>query len=193
MHRILPQNAHCVPAKAKKVFSGVIFDIYQWQELAYDGSYLPFEMAKRADTVQIIGITDESDVITLNEQQPDGLVRTCSLPGGRTDPEDTNMLGAAKREMKEETGYTFKNWKLLRVHQPQFRIEWFIYLYVAWGVESAVQPRPDSGEKIVVVHTAWPDFLQNAKKRIIAENNLREYKNTQELIDAPAYTGIAIP
>ena len=183
--RILPKNAHCMPAKAKKVFSGIIFDIFQWQEQLYDGTYKTFEMAKRADTVQIIGITNDGNVITINEQQPDGLVRTCSLPGGRVDPEDINVVSAAKREMQEETGYAFTNWKLLRVHQPQFRIERFIYMYVCWQVVDATKPKPDSGEKIEVVHTSWQDFLQNAPKKIVTENNLNKYKNTQDLIASP--------
>ena len=36
--RKLPKNARLVPKNAKKVFTGEIFDIYQWQQEMYDGS-----------------------------------------------------------------------------------------------------------------------------------------------------------
>lgn len=183
MTRILPSNARLIPEDAKKVFTGEIFEIYQWQQKMYDGSYQTFEMAKRNDTVQIIGIIGDT-VVVLDEQQPDGTERFSSLPGGRIDASDRSELEAAKREMLEETGYSFKNWRLLNVRQPQRKIEWFIYTFVAWGVINKTDQQIDQGEKIFVKKLQWKDFLSKAPKNAIFENNLNLYSEISELISS---------
>ncbi len=184
-NRILPKDAKLIPKDADLVFVGEIFSVYQWPQKMYDGSIVNFEMAKRPDTVQIIGI-DGSNIIVLNEYQPDGTVRKNSLPGGRVDPGETNPLQAAKREMREETGYVFKHWKLLNVYQPQPKTEWFVYLYVAWDIESIVKQKIDNGEKIEVIQAPWTLYLKEAKTTVF-NHKLDRYKSINEIISAPKY------
>lgn len=43
-----------IPEDAKLVFKGVIFDVYQWEQEMFDGTYETFEAIKRVGTVQII-------------------------------------------------------------------------------------------------------------------------------------------
>lgn len=186
MTRILPKNYRLVPKGAKKVFHGTIFDIYQWKQEMYDGSTAVFEMAKRVDTVQVLAI-DDTNLIAVNEQQPDGTTRSYGLPGGRIDPEDTNPLAAAKREMLEETGYSFKNWKLLNVRQPQQKIEWFVYLFVAWEITAHELQKTDVGEKIEVLKTDWPTYLQKGNQLTIFENNLKQYSAITDIILAKEF------
>jgi 8-oxo-dGTP pyrophosphatase MutT (NUDIX family) len=180
MTRLLPKNARVVPKEAKKVFSGEIFDIYQWQQKMYDGSFATFEMAKRADTVQILSIIDNK-VVVVDEEQPDGTKRINSLPGGRIDSEDDTPLDAAKRELLEETGYSFRNWKLLSIRQPQRKIEWFIYLFIAWDKTSQIPQKLDQGEKITVNKISWADFLACGPKNVIQDNNLIDYNSLDDL------------
>ncbi len=182
MTRILPSNARLIPEDAKKVFTGEIFEIYQWQQKMYDGSYQTFEMAKRNDTVQIIGIIGDT-VVVLDEQQPDGTERFSSLPGGRIDASDRSELEAAKREMLEETGYSFKNWKLLNVRQPQRKIEWFIYTFVAWEPNNKTDQRLDHGENIIVKNLKWREFLSKAPSNTISENELHNYKDIDSFLN----------
>lgn len=187
MNRILPKNARLVPETAKKVFSGEIFDIYQWQQKMYDNSFQTFEMAKRANTVQIIGIV-EGKVAVLNEEQPDGTSRKFGLPGGRIDTEDDSPIMAAKREMLEETGLSFNNWKLFNVHQPLRKIEWFIYVYVACDISGQVPQKIDVGEKIEVKQISWLDFLTYGNKRTVFENDLTKFSNVKSLINTKEFT-----
>ena len=58
-----------IPINAKKVFSGIIFDTYQWEQEMYDGSHKIFEMVKRSPTVDVIATMDDK-IITLWEEQP---------------------------------------------------------------------------------------------------------------------------
>ena len=48
-----PQSKQPIPANAKKVFHGVIFDVYQWEQEMFDGTKEIFEKLKRPDTVVV--------------------------------------------------------------------------------------------------------------------------------------------
>lgn len=148
--QLLPVKAHCIPAGAKRVFQGEIFSVYQWPQKLFDGSMATFEMLRRPDTVIIIAIDEHNQLITINEQQPDGIERTNYFPSGRVDVTDESTLAAAKRELQEETGYSMANWKLVNMRQPEKKIEWFVSVFIATGVSKKGQPHHDAGEKIIV-------------------------------------------
>lgn len=161
MRTYIPENTHLVPADAERVFHGKIFDIYQWQQKMFDGSYATFEMAKRHDTVIIIGIRDDNVVVTRDEQP--GRNPRMSFPGGRHDNENETELDAAKREMLEETGITFRNWKLINVFEPAAdtnKIEWLMYVFLATDFIDEVEQNLDAGEKIQVQYLDYEEFLK---------------------------------
>lgn len=177
--RTLPDNAVMIPTTAEKVFSGQIFDVYQWRQEMFDGTFQIFEMLKRPDSVQVIVIDSEGKVVLVSEEQPGGIHKT-HCPGGRVDPEDESVLDAAKRELEEETGFKMKNWRLIDVVQPQSKIEWFIHTFVAWDVEEVVPTRHDAGERIVIERSAFKDV-----KKILAKwaPSIKTMDSTQELIE----------
>jgi ADP-ribose diphosphatase len=148
MKKILPPNAILVPDNAEKVFEGVIYDVYQWPQEMFDGSKKTFEMLKRQDGVGALCIVDDKILILEDEQPHKGM--WLSYPAGRTELSDTDLLSAAQREVREETGYEFRNWRLISVTQPYSKMEWFIHLYLAWDVVGQSAQELDSGEKIVV-------------------------------------------
>jgi len=115
----------------------------------YDSSSETFEMLKRPDTIKVIAIKDNKIVI-LNQKQPDSEQSFYDLPGGRHDYEDESELDAVKRETLEETGMTFKNWRLIKVEQPYAKMDWFVYLFLATDFENQQDQKLDSGEKIKV-------------------------------------------
>ncbi|MDB5181932.1 MAG: hydrolase [Candidatus Saccharibacteria bacterium] len=148
MQKIIPQEATLIPEGAKLVFEGVMYDVYQWEQELFDGTTDTFEMLRRADTVMALCIVDDK-ILVLKDIQPHRGERI-SFPGGRIDDEDDDVLGAAKREVREETGYSFRNWKLIRVAQPSTKIEWFVYEFIAWDVIDTSEPHLDAGEMITV-------------------------------------------
>lgn len=159
---ILPPNARLVPDNANRVFRGIIFDVYQWQQEMFDGTIETFEMLKRPDTVKVIAVVDDRIVI-LEQQQPDSDV-FFDMPGGRHDVPEETELQAAQREMREETGLSFKDWKLLSVHQPAGKIEQFVYFFLATNLENREAPTPDAGEKITVQQVSLEELKAMAQK-----------------------------
>src|SRR5487761_1547106 len=148
MNKVIPNGSGLVLDEAQIVFKGRIFDSYQWEQTLFDGSLSTFEMLKRTDTVVAICIVEDK-VIVLDDEQPHSGSRK-SLPGGRIDDEDATALDAAKREVLEETGYSFKSWRLIKVAQPSEKIEWFVNLFIAYDIISKTGLSLDAGEKIEV-------------------------------------------
>lgn len=147
MKKVIPKDSVLVPNDAKLVFSGKIFNVYQWPQAMFDGSQHTFEMLKRTDTVNAICIVDNK-IIVLDDEQPH-LGARLSFPGGRVDDSDESIEASVRREIHEETGYSFNNWRLIKVYQPYRKIEWFVYAWLAWDVSGRDEPHLDPGEKII--------------------------------------------
>lgn len=148
MRTILPKDAILIPPEAKRVFKGIIFEVYQWPQKMYDGSTAIFERIKRPDTVRIIAIKD-GRIVTVRDEQP-ARKALLTLPGGRHDVEQETELDCAKRELLEETGFSFKNWRLIEAVQPARKIEYMVYTFVAMDFIASEAPKRESGERISV-------------------------------------------
>jgi ADP-ribose pyrophosphatase YjhB (NUDIX family) len=162
MRTVTPKKARLIPKEAECVFKGVIFDVYQWRQEKFDGSFATYEMIKRPDTVNVLAIKGERLVIIRDEQPSRPVVVT--LPGGRHDVASETELDCAKREMHEETGMRFKNWKLISVKQEHAKIEYFYYIFLATDFEGQDEPHVDAGgEKIEVSEVTLDELKQQAE------------------------------
>jgi ADP-ribose pyrophosphatase len=156
MKKVIPKDGVLVPDQAELAFRGMIFDVYQWPQKLFDGSEHRFEMLKRTDTVNVICVVD-GKILVIDDEQPH-LGSRRSLPGGRVDDTDRDALSAAKREILEETGYSFDNWRLVKAAQPYRKIEWFVYTFLAWDAAGRQEPALDPGEKIKVHELSFEDM-----------------------------------
>lgn len=191
MKKIIPNNAVLLPDQAERVFQGVIYDVYQWQQPLYDGTKKTFEMLKRADTVGAVCIVNDR-IIILEDEQPLKGVRL-SHPTGRVEPSDLSLLSAAQREVREETGYTFTQWRLILVTQPFSKIEWFVHLYVAWDVMGKGDQILDGGEKIIAKELPFSEVKELSLQ---SQGYLGEVRHIFEQIESieglrkwPEFTG----
>lgn len=186
MNKVIPEDANLIPKTAKRVFKGKIFEVWQWPQKMYDGTTATFEMLKRPDTVVVIAIKDEKIVIT-RQSQPNLKNEFMDFPGGRSD-EGESPLEAAHREMLEETGMTFKNWKLIEVIQPLQKIEWFIYTYVATDFENQSDTKHDAGEKIEVLTMSFEEIKSIDGERARFDQGIfNRYGSLEELINSSEY------
>lgn len=188
MRTIIPNNAKLIPEKAKRVFKGQIFDVYQWQQEMFDGSFETFEMLKRPDTIKVMAIKGDKIVVT-EEEQPNHS-SFLDLPGGRHDVETETELDAAKRELIEETGMKFKSWKLIKVEQPHSKIDWFVYLFLATDFENQQEQKLDAGEKIVIKLLDLGEvkgLLENSKARYLPKELLESCERIENLANLPEY------
>lgn len=156
MREYIPKSAKTIPDNAEMVFRGVIFDVYQWPQTMFDGSTETFEMLRRPDTVKIIAIKGDKIIIIKQRQPRKDWFYT--YPGGRIDPTDRNELAAAKRELREETGMEFQNYKLIDTTQPFSKIDWLVYTFVATDFIKQGTQKLDAGEDIQILELSFQEF-----------------------------------
>jgi ADP-ribose pyrophosphatase len=191
MKKVIPKDSVLLPDEARRMFKGMIFDTYQWPQKLFDGSEHTFEMLKRADTVTAICIVDDK-ILVIDDEQPH-LGSRQSFPGGRVDETDEDILSAAQREVQEETGYSFKDWRLIKVWQPYRKMEWFVYVWLAWDMSAQQPPHLDPGEKITVESLDFDTVksLVMQKTGYLGESSdiLKPLNSLPDLLASPEFQG----
>lgn len=199
----VPENVKTIPEKAELKFVGEIFDVYQWPQEMFDGTRATFEMLRRADTVKIVAIITPGekerlkDVVKIATFDRPGLLITYQrqprkdwfydFPGGRNDDPDEDELAAAKREMAEEAGMKFRDWKLIGVNQPFAKIDWLVYTFLASGLEEVSPQQLDGGEEIELQVIDFDELLSLANKndaKYLRFKNYEKYRTIGDLANA---------
>lgn len=169
-----------IPKGSKKVFTGVIFDVYHIQKNDFDGNLQTYEFLKRVPAVCIVAVTGNK-IITLHQMQI--LSRWYpSLPGGRIDL-DEKPLQAAKRELMEETGYVAGNFKLLKKYNEMSKIDYDDYLFLAKDCKKISIQHLDGGEKIKVKLSTFDEFLQLVRNPYTAIPRGLQYEMWEALLN----------
>ena len=160
-----------IPPNAKKVFEGIIFDVYHWEQEQFDGTFKTFEMLKHPDSVVIIPLV--GDKIFIQKEEQPGSPPDWSLPAGRFERNETDPIQVGSRELMEETGYGSDDITLLHTyHRDEGKIEWACHLVVARNCRKVAEPHLDAGERIhdtkllsfdeLLAFTEHPDFFVGA-------------------------------
>jgi ADP-ribose pyrophosphatase len=167
----MTKKSNKIPKKAKRVFKGVIFEVWQWKQKMFDGSYEVFEKLKRPDTVNIVPVAGNK-IMILKQRQPDWKSDKVCVPGGRIDS-DEKPLEAAKRELLEETGMVSKDWKLWKEINPSGKTIWTVYTFIACNCTKKQKAELDAGEKIKTKLITFDEFLQLADEPTFYESELK--------------------
>jgi ADP-ribose pyrophosphatase len=148
-----------IPDNATKVFEGIIFDVYHWEQELFDGTFTTFEALKKRDTVGVIAVTNNLIIIN-NEEQP-GREAFLSVPSGMSEKEGS-LLENAKRELVEETGYTSDDWQQWFISEPieHVKIDWDNYFHIAKNCKKTSEQKLDPGENIEVRLVTFDEFLE---------------------------------
>jgi len=146
-----------IPDTAMKVFTGNLYDVYQWQQELYDGTTGLFEAVDRADTVRVIGVTPDDSIIVVEDEQPhrDAVI---TLPGGRIDPGESPQE-AAPREFLEETGYKVNTLTRWHEYDRQGNVNYTVHAFIGQNLEKVADQALEPGERITVNEYSFDEFL----------------------------------
>lgn len=145
-----------IPKHAKRVFKGIIYDVYQWEQETFSGEIRIYEALRRSDVVIIIAVQNDRIFLAREEQAVIGSF--WSHFGGFIDQGET-PLEAAQRELAEEAGLETDDWILLHIHEHPGKVESQNYIYLARNVFSIGAQKLDSGERIEVVNISWTEWI----------------------------------
>ncbi|KKT82767.1 MAG: hypothetical protein A3B99_02635 [Candidatus Yanofskybacteria bacterium RIFCSPHIGHO2_02_FULL_44_12b] len=165
-----PESKQPIPESATKVFSGKIFDVYQWEQELFDGTKTIFEKLKRPDTVVVFPVLSDGRIVLTQQQQP-GRESFIGATGGRIE-DGEDVLSAAKRELLEESGYAAGRFILWDAQQPTSKIDWAVYSFIAKDLKRVSDPSLDAGEKITLKMVTFDEFLELGIYQRFAEKEI---------------------
>lgn len=148
-----------IPPTAKKVFSGVRADIYQWDQEMYDGSIETFERIRFIDGSFVVAILPNGRILLTRQEQPARQHHFIWLPGWAFDSPDEDPIHCAQRELLEETGYASDNIELWYKHNGTSNIISHTYFYIAHDCYKIWEIESDPGEKIELMDISFDEFL----------------------------------
>lgn len=172
-----------IPEHATRVFKGVLFDVYQWEQEMFDGSVRTFEKLARNDATMVIPILPDGKILVTEDEQP-GQSMVITFPGGGSeDEEDPETAG--RRELLEETGYVPETMTFVRSFEPSSKIAWNIHTYIARGCTRVAEPLPDAGERILVRAVSLDELI------LLADDSRFQNREIQLLLIKARYdTGV---
>jgi len=101
--------------------------------------------------VNVIALTDRNQVVLVRQFRAGTRSVTLEIPGGGVERTDGSALVAARRELREETGYAARSWKRLGVVQPNPAFQSNrCTTYLARGCRCVGDLIPDAGEDLAV-------------------------------------------
>jgi 8-oxo-dGDP phosphatase len=121
-----------------------------WYTVRVDRVELPNGTIIPEYWVNVVALTDRDEVVLIRQYRHGVEAVHYEIPAGSTDPEDTSMEEAARRELQEETGYTGGRWSLLATLSANPALQNNLtYTYLAEGV-TAGEAALDASEEITV-------------------------------------------
>lgn len=170
-----------IPESAKKVFDGVIFDVYQWEQELFDGSTTTYEKIARPDTMIIFPVLEDGNILLVEDTQS-GEGTSLTAPAGKVEPGETPEETAV-RELKEETGYEPERVELWYSRQPHSKIDYFHYIFIGHGCRKVCEAEPEAGEIIELKPSSFDQLVAHVESGEYEGTHFKELILREKLID----------
>jgi ADP-ribose pyrophosphatase len=147
----------CLDSEA--IFDGAFLKLKRDTVRLPDGKQATREYVQHPGAVMVIPLFDDGRVLMESQYRyPIGKVMA-EFPAGKLDPNE-GALACAVRELREETGYTAREYVFLtRIHPIISYSTEFIDLYLARGL-TAGERKLDEGEFLETFTATLPDLLE---------------------------------
>lgn len=134
---------------SKEVFSTPIFRVTEDHAVAPDGFEIQRAIVRHHGTAVMLPVDEKGRVLLVRQYRLPARARLWELPAGRLD-EGESPLQAARRELREETGYRARKWrKLISYYLSPGFIAVKVTVYLATGLTPG-EAQPMDDERIEV-------------------------------------------
>ena len=166
------------------VFDGVILHIFKDDVELPDGRKSTREVIRHIGAACVIPVTDDGRIILERQYRyPIDKVIT-EIPAGKLDSKDEDPLLAAKRELKEETGYEAEKWVNLGLfHSACAYSDETISMFLATGLHKGERCL-DEGEFLDVIEVPFKDAIEQ-----VMEGKITDSKTQTAILKAARVLG----
>lgn len=124
-----------------------------------DGREQQFHYVDEAESVVVIPLTPEEDVVVIEEWRQAVERVSLSFPAGNVEPDDENLETAARRELREESGYVADELEYLAPAEPANGFTNAVHHYfVARGCTAVADQELDHNESIRPSTMSFPEL-----------------------------------
>ena len=126
-----------------------------------DGHIIPaYHVIELTDWVTIVPLTTTGNIVLIREYRHAGGVILTGLPGGVSEPGETNWETVGRRELREETGYEAQEMVPIASCYPNPATQNNrLHYYLALGCRPTAEQSLDPNEEIEVLEMPYRDFL----------------------------------
>lgn len=119
-----------------------------------------YHVVELSEWVTLIPVTDDGNIILVREYRHAAQVILTGLPGGVSDPGETDWEAVGARELREETGYVPREMHLVGTCHPNPATQNNrIHYYLALGCTLQAEQELDPNEEIEVLQMPYSEFL----------------------------------
>lgn len=171
---------------SEMIYDGSVVHLFKDSVRLPDGKTADRELIRHVGAVCIIPLTDRGTVIVEKQYRyPTGKV-LIEIPAGKLEDKNEDRLLAAKRELREETGYTAGSWRDLGAFYPAPAYsDEYIEMYLATDLEKGEQDL-DPDEFLTVSEEPLSFLLDE-----VMSGNIEDEKTQLGILKAALIVGTA--
>lgn len=165
-------NSEWKVRSSKELFSSGVFRLRVDECDLPDGRIMPrYYVLEFPDWANIVPVTEDNRLVLVEQYRHASGETTLEIPGGSTDPTDSDPQSAVVRELLEETGFEAKEVRLIGKHRPNPAMQNnFMHTYIGYGCRKVAEPTPDLYEDLRVVLKPIPEVFDMILKGEIAHS-----------------------
>ncbi|WP_277542067.1 NUDIX hydrolase [Haloarcula laminariae] len=140
------------------------FDIVHEDVELPDGTETDFDFLREGDSVVVLPLTPDGDVVVIEEWRQAVKRANRALPAGSMEADDAAPRDAVDRELREETGYEAERVRHLHTAEPANGYADSVFHYfLAEGCEPTAEQELDFDESIRVETAAFDELLESVR------------------------------